>query len=570
MAKRLNVRLGDLLIEKGIITQAQLDQVLKEKEESGGFFAQALIRLGIVTEEKVLPILAEQLGIEYVRVNSLQVDRTAIEKVPARFAVYYKLMPVRFEDNLLTVAIADPLDVHTLDDLRLLINCKIRPVLASEKEILEGINKYYGVGAETIERIIDDVPLEKKPARAGFETQDLADLSEDASIIKFVNQLLLGAYNDRATDIHIEPFQDSLRARYRIDGILYETPIPPTIKQFQDAIVSRIKIMASLNIAERRLPQDGRIKVKVEGKELDLRVSVLPTPYGESVDIRLLSTDILLDLKSIGFTEEDLAVIGTVIKKPHGIVFLTGPTGSGKTTTLYAMLNSINATSKKILTIEDPIEYMLYGIIQMQVQPKIDFTFATGLRSMLRHDPDVMMVGEVRDFETAEIAIRSALTGHLVFSTLHTNDAAGAITRLLDMGVEPYLVSSSLESIIAQRLVRRICSQCKKEVILTPSVLKEMGVKEMMGIVKAAEGAGCEACKFTGYKGRTAIHEILILNEDLRDLVMERSGSNTIRLRAIEQGMRTLRESGWEKVKLGITTPSEVIRVTQQGALLDS
>jgi type II secretion system protein E len=562
--KKDHKKLGELLIQQGLITQEQLDDALKEKDKTGLLFGQALIHLKHTTEEIILPILAKQLGIPYVLLSDSHVDQKAIEKVPARFAVHYKLMPIRFEGQTLTVAVTDPMDVHTLDDLRLLLNYKVQPVLSGEKDILEAINRYYGVGAETIERMIGEEGAAKEPLVVESGPQDLEDLSQDASIIKFVNQILLEAYRDRATDIHIEPFQDTLRVRYRIDGLLYEAKIPPTIKQFQDAIVSRIKILANLNIAERRLPQDGRIKVKVADRELDLRVSILPTPFGESVDIRLLNSEILLDLKRVGFQKEHLKTIDHIITKPHGIIFLTGPTGSGKTTTLYTCLNVINETSKKIITIEDPIEYMMPGITQMQVLPKIDFTFANGLRSMLRHDPDVMMVGEVRDYETAEIAIRSALTGHLVFSTLHTNDAAGAITRLLDMGVEPFLISSSLEAIIAQRLVRTICPHCKKKIVLESHVLEETGVSGSEESVRAAEGAGCDQCKFTGYRGRTAIHEILLITDQIRELIVERSNATKIRQKAVEGGMRTLRDSGWDKVRQEITTLSEVIRVTQE------
>jgi len=397
------------------------------------------------------------------------------------------------------------------------------------------------------------------------KAEDVDDMARDASIIKFVNQLFLQAYKDRATDVHIEPYEDEMKVRFRVDGVLYETAIPPSIKHFQSAIISRIKIMANLNIAEKRLPQDGRMRIKVAGDELDLRVSILPTPYGESVDIRLLSTDIRFGLENLGLLKKDLELMTEMIKKPHGIIFVTGPTGSGKTTTLYACLSRINAAEKKIITIEDPIEYQMKGITQIQVLPKIGLTFAQGLRSMLRHDPDIMMVGEVRDFETAEITIRVALTGHLVFSTLHTNDAAGGITRLLDMGIEPYLVASSVECFVAQRLVRLICPKCKRKVKPSKEILKELGVEKVADLsnVTFYEGSGCDECKQTGYKGRTAIYEILVVDNDIRNLIMGRKSADKIKERALEKGMRTLRQDGWEKIKMGLTTPSEVIRVTE-------
>ncbi|MDP3789082.1 MAG: ATPase, T2SS/T4P/T4SS family, partial [Candidatus Omnitrophota bacterium] len=359
--------------------------------------------------------------------------------------------------------------------------------------------------------------------------------------------------------------EDELMVRYRIDGVLHETKVPQAIKNFQSAIISRIKIMANLNIAERRLPQDGRMRIKVASDELDLRVSMLPTPYGESVDIRLLGTNLHFELENLGLLGRDLEIMEKMIKKPHGIIFVTGPTGSGKTTTLYACLNKINSKEQKIITIEDPIEYRIKNVTQVQVHPRIGLTFAQGLRSMLRHDPDIMMVGEVRDFETAEITIRVALTGHLVFSTIHTNDAAGGVTRLIDMGIEPFLVASSVECFIAQRLVRVICPECKKEVKPSKEVLRELGVSEIKDItkVKFYEGTGCDECKRTGYKGRTAIYEILVIDNDIRDLVMERKSADVIKKLAMEHGMRTLRQDGWEKIKMGITTPAEVMRVTE-------
>jgi len=483
-----------------------------------------------------------------------------VELVPARIACYYRVMPLSCKNGQLRVAISDRADLDRLDELRLALGYTIEPVQWEEEAILESIKQYYGIGADTLERLsrtaTDTVAVEEKE-------EDLADLSADSSIIKFVNQLILDAYRERATDIHIEPFEKDLRVRYRIDGMLYETSIPSQVKQWQEAIVSRIKIMANLNIAEKRVPQDGRIKVQVGDERLDLRVSILPVAHGESVDIRILQrSNVFLSLEQLGLSEQGLEVFNRVVRKPHGIVLLTGPTGSGKTTTLYACLDKMNSIHRKIITIEDPVEYQMRGICQMQVLPKIGFTFAAGLRSMLRHDPDVMMVGEIRDFETAELAIRAALTGHLVFSTLHTNDAAGAVTRLLDIGIETYLVASSVECVVAQRLVRLVCKGCSRRVKPDRWLCKELGLnaEEEDSFVG---GEGCDACRGSGYFGRTAIGEIMVMNESIRELVSARAPAGTIRNRAIKQGMVTLRDDGLVKARAGFTSLEEVLRVTQ-------
>ena len=450
MLKKDSVLIGQLLLDEGLITSEQLEVGLNEQKKTNDLICTTIIKLGFASEENVFSVLSHQLNIPYIKIKNKEIPPDVIEKVSAKFASHYEIIPLDLHDNVLTVAIVDPLDVRTLDDLRLLLGFEIKAVLASETEILEAIQKYYGVGAETLERIVAE-------GKEGFsvegrdvseKAQDLEALAEDASIIKFVNQILTEAVHDRATDVHLEPFENELRTRFRVDGMLYNVHTPETIKFFHPAIVSRIKIMAQLNIAERRMPQDGRIKIKINDQELDLRVSTLPTAFGEAVHIRILNTRSFLDLEKLGLCSEDHRLIENVIKKPHGIILVTGPTGSGKSTTLYASLARLNSDAVKIITIEDPIEYQLKGINQMQVNSKIGFSFAIGLRHILRHDPDVIMIGEIRDFETAEIAIRSALTGHLVFSTLHTNDAAGGITRLLDMGIEPFLISSSVECLI--------------------------------------------------------------------------------------------------------------------------
>jgi len=554
--------IGQLLVEAGVITDDELVNALRQQEKSGGFLCENIIKLGFATEDKILPVLSKQLGIDYVKLKDITINKNVIKNVPAKFASHYKLMPLKIEGKVLTIALTEPTNINVIDDIKLLLGLDVRPVLASEKEITEAIRKYYGVGAETLEKIIDEQGLKEDKVST---TEDIDKLTADATIGRFVNQILLEAYKDRATDIHIEPFEKELRIRYRIDGILYDAKVPDEIRHFESAIISRIKVMSNLNIAEKRLPQDGRIKVKVGNQDLDLRVSILPTPFGESAVIRILSSGMILSLADLGLSRKDLDELDLLIKKPHGIIFVTGPTGSGKTTTLYACLSTINKVDKKIITIEDPIEYQLGGVTQIQISPQIGLTFAQGLRSMLRHDPDIMMVGEVRDFETAEITIRVSLTGHLVFSTLHTNDAASSVTRLLDMGIEPYLISSSVECFIAQRLVRLICPKCKVPVKPNVEILKELGIPETeISGLELFEGKGCDDCKFTGYKGRTGIYEFLLINDSLRDMILAREPANKIKNKAVSFGMRTLRDDGWDKIKRGLTTPTEVLRVTQQ------
>lgn len=552
---------GKLLLEKGIISKEQLEAALAEQKNTGEFLGVTLVKLGFTDEDDLLPILSRQLGVDYIKLRDVKIPSEAVQKIPAKFALHYKLMPLKLGGDGLTIALFNPLDIHTLDDVRMLTRVKVKAVLASEKDILEAIKKYYGIGAETIEQMMSATSLKEEAAQV---VEDIEDTATDASVAKLVNQILYEAYKDRATDIHIEPYEGQLRIRYRIDGVLYDAKVPPTVKRFQSAIISRAKIMSNLDISEKRLPQDGRIKVKVSDAELDLRVSILPTPFGESVVIRILSNAILYSLEELGLCFNDLNLLDGLIKKPHGIIFVTGPTGSGKTTTLYSCLTRLNKTDRKIITIEDPIEYQLKGITQIQVHPQIGLTFANGLRSMLRHDPDVMMIGEVRDLETAEITIRVALTGHLVFSTLHTNDAVSSITRLVDMGVEPFLVSSAVECFIAQRLVRLICQKCKTQAKPQPQVIEDFGLDKSLDLSKIIifEGKGCEACKNTGYKGRTAIYEFLMMSDEIREMVLARQPANQIRKKAVALGMHTLRQDGWDKIRQGLTTIAEVLRVT--------
>jgi len=563
MSVHPKLTLGQLLLQNKVINSEQLAAALEQQQQTGELLGNILLKLGFVEDESVfLPVLASQLGVEFVNLKELSVSSDIIKRIPARFATYFKVLPIAFKDGTLTIATAHPLNVSILDGIRSIVPTKVRAALAGEKDVLEAIREYYGVGAETIDQMMGTIRIDDNLEKA---VDDIEEIDSEASIGKFINQILLTAYRDRATDIHIEPFENDLTVRYRVDGVLYDAQVPANIFHFKDSINSRIKIMSNLNIAEKRLPQDGRFKVKVGDVDLDLRVSFLPTQFGESVVIRILTSNKLYDLPELGLSPQEMALLDDLIKKPHGIIFVTGPTGSGKTTTLYACLSHLNKSDCKIITIEDPIEYQLKGIVQLQVNPVIGFTFAAGLRSMLRHDPDIMMVGEVRDLETAEIAIQSALTGHLVFSTLHTNDAASGITRLVDMGIEPYLICSSVECFIAQRLVRLLCPKCKTPARISSSVAEDFGLTpaEVAGVT-VYEAHGCKACNGTGYHGRESIYEFLMIKDEIRELVVARASATQIKKAAVNSGMKTLLMHGWEKVKAGITTPSEIIRVTKE------
>ena len=555
--------LGPLLVDKHIITSEQLGLALKKQEETGKELKVILLELGFIDDETaILPVLAHEMGVAYVTLRDIEISAEVIKKIPAQFVSHYQVIPLRLENDTLTIATTRPWDIHLLDEIGLVVDARLNPVLSGQREILEAIRRYYGIGAETIERMMDTAQPVVQAAR---EVTNIEETQSEASISKFFNQILLEAYRDRATDIHIEPFEGGLQVRYRVDGVLYDARVPPDIKHFREAIVSRIKILSNLNIAEKRMPQDGRFKVCVGDIDLDLRVSFIPTPYGASVVLRILNTTRLYSLEELGLSEREKSLLEGLIKKPHGIIFLTGPTGSGKTTTLYSCLAHINTQEKKIITIEDPIEYQLKGIIQIQVNPAIGLSFAHGLRSMLRHDPDIMMVGEVRDRETAQISVQIALTGHLIFSTLHTNDAASGVPRLLDMGVEPYLITSTVEDFIAQRLVRIICPKCKMPVQVTPEMIKDFGSEADISSTRDVyEGKGCKACNFTGFSGREAIYEFFIFNDAIRQLILERAAAGRLKERAVACGMRTLRQAGWEKVRKGITTIQEVLRVTQE------
>jgi type II secretion system protein E len=514
-----------------------------------------------LAEDVFMQKLAGSLGWPYLEINKLAVPTEARSKISTKVAFQYSVLPSALENDELQVVTSDPFDAAMASAVRFDAHMPVQFALAPKVEIEKALKKYYGVGAETLDEMDEGETMELEIANSKEITAD----DQEANVIKFVNQIIWEAYKDRSTDIHFEPAEDELRIRYRIDGILHQTPMPAQLKKFQAALISRIKVMSGMNIAEKRLPQDGRINVRIKGEEIDIRVSTVPTVYGESVSLRLLTRGkIFLSLDKLGFAPKDEAVIREIIVKPHGIFLVTGPTGSGKSTSLYAFLSAINSVHKRIITIEEPVEYELKGINQIAVRPEIGLTFGMGLRHILRQDPNVVMVGEIRDMETADIAIRASLTGHLVFSTLHTNDAPSAFTRLIDMGIEPFLVASSVEAIMAQRLIRTICKHCKTEQKVDRDYLKRIGFPEdEIDTAKFWKGAGCEECRQFGYQGRKGIYELLVVNETLRPLILNRSAATTIAARAIENGMRTLRTDGWNKVRNGETTIEEVLRVTQ-------
>jgi type II secretion system protein E len=571
-ANSMDAILSQGLIEKGYLTKDTLDPVVMKSAQAAGGLGPLLVSRGMVSEDVVLTILSEKLNIPKMSLTGMEIDKAAISKVPLKFAEYYKFVPIKLENKKLTVAVSAPLETRTQDEIRAQLGCEIQQVLARLQDIADAVKKCYGVGAGTIDKILKTTSEKDKDAQKieaaqpEEKVEEIEKLAEDASVIKLVNQILLDAYQKRATDIHVEPYRGKVKVRYRIDGVLYNTNMPPEIKQFIMPIVSRIKIMSNLNIIEKRLPQDGRAIVKISGETLDLRISSIPTPTGESIVIRLLPVNRLFSLEKLGLDAHELKIFSRLIEKPHGIILITGPTGSGKSTTLYASLSMINTDERKIITIEDPVEYEMEGVTQIQVVPAVGLDFAKGLRSILRHDPDVIMVGEIRDLETAETAARVALTGHLVFSTLHTNDAASGITRLVDIGVEPYLVASSVEAFIAQRLVRMICQHCKEEDTQSQEFKQQMA-REMslpLSEVKIYRGKGCDKCNKSGFWGRVAIFEVLLLDEEIRQLVMKRVPAGQVKKIAIAKGMRTLRQSGWRKVIAGVATPEEIIEVAEE------
>jgi general secretion pathway protein E len=559
---------GELANELFGVEASQIGEALDLQVEKGGRIGEILVGMKVITEAQVLEALAVQLELPYLQeVNADVIPDELIRQVPISFAKANRFLPLgRTDDDVVLVAMSDPLDTGTQDALRTLLSAELEVAVADPVAISNSINLAYDRASahadSAMEALEDGAEIEEVD-----DVVDLIDLTGDdeAPIIQFVNYVLRQAVKERASDIHIEPFERDMAVRYRVDGVLREITKPP--KRSQNAITSRVKIMAGLNIAEKRLPQDGRIRLKVAGKDIDIRVSTVPTTYGERIVMRLLDrSSVLRDLSDIGFNPRNLAIMNALIQKPHGIILVTGPTGSGKTSTLYAALAKINRPDLNILTIEDPVEYQLKGIGQVQVNPKIELTFANGLRSFLRQDPDVIMVGEIRDRPTAEIAIQASLTGHLVMSTVHTNDSAGAVMRLVDMGVEPFLVASSLIGVLAQRLVRTICPDCRETYTPPPQELLEIGIDP--GEVKeVSRGRGCPHCLNTGYKGRTGIYELMLIDDDIRQLVLQNVDSSTLKQAARKKGLLSLREDGADKVTRGITTTAEVTRVTQEDAM---
>lgn len=561
MAQR---RLGQILVDLGYLTEDQLWDVLEEqKQTQGEIIGQVAIRMGFVNEGQVTEALAEQWGMPVVNLAETTIPAKALELVPQTMADVYKIVPISLKDNVLTVAMADPQNLGALDDLRSMLGVEVRGAVSNAKDVDAAIARQYAGREESIEDIISKLE-EDAPENSGHNDRvhDLSPDGDEAPIRKLLNMILLLAIKDQASDVHFEPFEDEFRVRIKADGMLFELVPPP--RHLANAIVSRIKIMSELDIAERRLPQDGRIELNVGGHQVDLRVSVLPTLFGESVVMRVLDrTVVQLDLNKIGMDANTLSRFRQVIRRPNGIVLVTGPTGSGKTTTLYSALNELNDIETKIITTEDPIEYDIDGLIQVPVNPDIQVTFATVLRAILRHDPDTILVGEIRDYETAEVAIQSALTGHLVFSTLHTNDSPSAITRLRDMGIEPFLITATVESVLAQRLVRRICTECRTQFEPSDELLMEL----QLPIAQARQykfyyGRGCQRCNNSGYKGRGGIYELLDVTDDIRDLVSSNANVDDIRNFARGQGMTTLREAGLKLIFDGVTTIDEVVRET--------
>jgi general secretion pathway protein E len=556
--------LGEILVAEGLTSPDTVERALARQRTTGELIGQALVALGVVTQDEVLRAVAAQQDLPYLPRDEMPSALPVLKNLSAKYLRTYAVCPVSIEGGLMTVATSDPRNPVVVDDLRQTTGLSVKLVISSPEAITEAIDRTYdGANASALQRIVEGID-EERGSDGDEDVSHLRDMAFEAPVVRLVNLLIENAITAEASDIHIEPFEDTLRIRYRIDGILYDQEAPP--RRLQAAVTSRIKIMAEMNIAERRLPQDGRIRVNLHGTRVDIRVSTIPTVHGESIVMRLLQrSSVFLPLDRLGFPADTLKRFESLIKRPHGIILVTGPTGSGKTTTLYGALDKINSPDRKIITVEDPVEYQLKGVNQIPVKPKIGLTFATGLRHIVRQDPDVILVGEIRDLETAEIAIQASLTGHLVFSTLHTNDAPAAITRLQDMGVEPYLVASVLEAVLAQRLVRRICGACRVQDTPSPADLDALGVTAPPG-TRLFRGKGCEECRGTGYRGRMGIYELFPITEDARGLMLRRAASRDIRQYAISAGMVTLRMDGWRRACEGLTTVEEILRVTQEDA----
>jgi len=570
MPTAMERKLGELLVKDNVITQEELEAALKKQEENGASLGRILIDMGLASEWEIAAALGKQLNVPFITLSHYEIDPQILASIPAEIVKRYQIVPVDKTGDTLTIALSDPSNIFLLDELKLLTKCNIVPVISFESDIKEAIERYYGGDESNLNEMLKDISDEDiEPTQEVEEvtteedtTEDLSVQPDDAPVIQLVNSIIAEAIKARASDIHIEPMEKSLRVRYRIDGVLQEVTPPP--KKFQNAITSRIKILSEMDIAERRLPQDGRFKVRMNNKVIDFRVSTCPTAFGEKVVIRILDrSSLLVNLTDLGFEPEVLREFDQQIRMPWGMILVTGPTGSGKSTTLYSALNTINDPRKNIMTIEDPIEYQLKGINQVQARPDIGLTFAEGLRSFLRQDPDIILVGEIRDFDTADIAVKAALTGHLVLSTLHTNDAPSSINRLTNMGVETFLVTASLLCAIAQRLVRRICDSCKEEFKPSPELLAAVGIPPDQ-VNTLHTGRGCERCHGTGYRGRIALFELMKVTDRIREAIIEGASATQLKKLALEEGMISLRQAGIRKILAGVTTPEEVVAQTMQ------
>lgn len=556
------MEISEVLIRHGLLTTDQGDQV--RLQANGHRFDKAVIEMGLLTEEQTLRAFADELGMKYVELKDFEIDPELLSLFPTSTIYRHSLLPLRRENGRVEVATSDPFDLEALDELSSLSNLRLEPVLARHDDVVQYIKVKLGVGGDTINELVKQKTDEDDDylAEASRADGELAEMAQQASVIRLVNELLLEALQQQASDVHIEPGERGLKVRYRVDGMLRVQSVPPEINQFFAAIVTRLKIMSRLNIAEKRLPQDGRIELKVAGRDIDVRVSIIPMLHGEGVVLRILDKGrMVFNLSGMGMPDPIYHPFQQLISLPHGIVLVTGPTGSGKSTTLYSALNEIRSPHTKIITVEDPVEYQLDGISQIQVHSRIGLTFAAGLRSILRHDPDVILIGEIRDYETAEAAIQASLTGHLVFSTLHTNDAASSFTRLVDMGVEPYLVASTVEGVMAQRLVRRLCMHCRESYRPDPDELpKDFPNRDINELFRPV---GCRECGDTGYAGRIGAYELLINDDTIREMCGERVSSTRVRQYGIEHGMVTLRQCGWLHAMNGTTSIEDVLRITK-------
>ena len=547
----------------GIFSDDQISRIISGRAENPGMtLCEAAVKFGGHREIEVLTGVGSALGLEIIDLETNQPTADALTKIPASAVYQYNVLPYRYDGHTMTIVVSDPFDTTPSDSLRLIANCPVKMALSTKEDVEKAVKKYYGVGADAIEKMIDDDRYSVDDEFGTMTKIDVNEMGEEASIVRFVNQIIVEADRQGATDIHIEPQETELRIRYRIDGMLHKVDVPPQLNRLKAAIISRIKVMANLDIAEKRLPMDGRIGLKISGQDIDIRVSTMPAAYGESISLRLLAkSGSFVKMADLGFNDRDFAVVDKIIHRPNGIFLVTGPTGSGKSTSLYSFLHEVNKIDVRIMTAEDPIEYHMAGINQVQMQADIGMTFARALRAFLRQDPDIIMVGEIRDRETAEIAINASLTGHMVFSTLHTNDAAGAFPRLIDMGVEPFLIASAVAGVMGQRLCRRLCPNCMKEV---PLDMKYYTLNYAPEKNTVFEPNGCDACSRTGYKGRRALFEVLEVDEDIEGAIVRRENATEIRNRSLAKGMKTLREDGWAKAFRGVTSVKEIMRVTEE------